>query len=175
MKKITKPFSAEHALYYENYINLVPQNESVLQQLKSNAKQIIALYKSIPENDLLYRYQTDKWSMKDILMHIIDVERVFIYRAMRFARKDKTPLPFFNENEFAIHANADSIKTNNLLKEYQTNRNASIQFLNNLTSQQYKTMGIASNCATSVRACAYIICGHELHHLAVIRERYLKE
>jgi uncharacterized damage-inducible protein DinB len=173
MKKISKPGSDEHALYYEKYIDKVDEKISVLDQLKNNAKTLVQLYKSLNEQQLLTPYQPGKWSLKDLLMHIIDSERVFLYRAMRFARKDNTPLPFFDENEFAKQAGADKINTAKLLKEYQANRAASIQFLNNLNNAQMLHKGIASNFTMSVRASAWIICGHELHHLSVIHDRYL--
>lgn len=174
MKKISKPTHNEHAVYYEKYVALVDEKISVLDQLKNNAKGIVALYLSLTEDQLLTPYAEGKWSLKDLLMHMIDCERVFLYRAMRFARKDRTPLPFFDENEFAKHAQADSIPIKKLLKEYQANRNASIQFFNNLNTTQFKQTGIASSFTMSVRACAWIICGHELHHLGVIKERYLQ-
>lgn len=175
MKKISRPGYIEHAVYYEKYIALVHEDSSVLDQLKTNSKELILLYKSLNEEELITPYAPGKWSMKDLLMHLIDCERVFLYRAMRFARLDKTPLPFFDENEFAKNAQADKININKLLKEYQANRNATIQFFNNLNSTQLKHAGIASNFTMSVRACAWIICGHEKHHTAIIHERYIKK
>lgn len=174
MKNISKPNHLEHAVYYEKYIAWVTEGISVLDQLKANAKTLLATYKSLSPEQLTTPYAPGKWSLKDLLMHLVDSERVFTYRAMRFARMDKTPLPFFDENEFAKNAAADKIPIQKLLKEYQANRNASIQFFNNLTAAQLKRSGIASSYTMSVRACAWIICGHELHHGKVIGERYLK-
>ncbi len=173
MKKISKPSALEHALYYENYVHLVLPSLSVLDQLKSNAKQLANLYLSLDEQALTTPYAEGKWSLKDLLMHLIDTERVFLYRAMRFARLDKTPLPFFDENTFAKNACADQLSVKKMVKEYLATRNASIQFFNNLSSAQLKHTGIASNFTMSVRACAWIICGHELHHRQVMHERYL--
>lgn len=173
MKKIPKPHFTEHTLYYEQYLNLVNEEVSVLEQLKQNAKRITQLYKSLPQEKLLYAYAEGKWTMKDILQHLTDVERVFTYRAMRFARKDKTPLPFFDENEFARNAMADRISITKLLKEYNATRNATVAFFNNLTAKQLKETGFASQTLTSVRACLWIICAHEVHHLNIIKERYL--
>ena len=174
MKKISKPTLDEHAVYYEKCIAMVDNDSSVLNQLKENGKRVVNLYKSLDTAQLTTPYEVGKWSLKDLLMHLIDCERVFIYRAMRFARKDKTPMPFFDEDEFAKNAQADLIPINKLLKEYQATRNLSIHFYYNLNTAQYKQIGIASNCNMSVRACPWIICGHELHHLAVVKERYLK-
>lgn len=173
MKKISKPAFTEFAMYYESYIKLVNDNKSILDQLKTSAKEVTALYKSLTESQLQQGYAAGKWSMKDVLMHLIDVERVFVYRAMRFARLDRTPLPFFDENEFAKNAAADKINTTKLLKEYNANRNLTIAFFNNLSNKQILHTGIASNFTMSVRACGWIILGHELHHRKVITERYL--
>jgi uncharacterized damage-inducible protein DinB len=173
MKKISKPHFSEYAMYYESYLNLIDEHQSVLDQMKQSTKSLIVLYKSLPEPILRSTYAPSKWSMKDMLMHLIDVERVFIYRAMRFARQDKTPLPFFDENAFAQHAAADRIPTTKLLKEYNANRNLTLAFFNNLNTQQLKSTGIASNFTMSTRACAWIILGHELHHKRIIEERYL--
>jgi uncharacterized damage-inducible protein DinB len=173
MKKIGFPTELEYAMYYEPYFKLVDKNTSVLDQLKTNAKEITELLKRCSVEQLQYRYAVGKWSIKDILQHLMDVERIFIYRALRFARKDTTPLPFFDENLFAKVANAEAISIKKLLKEYTTCRNATISFFNNMDAAKQKATGIASNYTMSVRACAWIICAHELHHLQIIKERYL--
>lgn len=174
MKKINKPRDIEYALYYDQYIAMVPTDISVLDQLKTSAKELTALYKSLSPEALITPYAEGKWSLKDLLMHLIDVERVFVYRAMRFARMDRTPLPFFDENEFAKQAQADKIPVTKLLKEYNACRNLTLAFFNNLTAKQMERSGTASQAAMSVRACAWIIMGHELHHRKIITERYLK-
>ncbi len=174
MKKITKPTQFEHADYYGNFIKLADQNVSVLDQLKNNAKQIETLILSLTEVQLTTPYAEGKWCIKDIVQHLIDCERVFVYRAMRFARYDKTTQPFFDENEFAKAAKAASIPIKKLLKEYKTTRQATLAFFNNLSADTCKRAGIAGNTMTTVRALAWIICGHELHHWRVVRERYLK-
>jgi len=173
LKKINKPPFTEFAMYYEPYIDSVDEKTSVLDQLKISAKEITTLFRSLDENQLQQGYAEGKWSMKDILMHLIDTERVFVYRAMRFARSDRSPQPFFDENEFAKYAQADKINTTKLLKEFNANRNLTIAFFNNLTNKQMLQTGIASNFTMSVRACTWIILGHELHHRNIIRERYL--
>jgi uncharacterized damage-inducible protein DinB len=174
MKKITKPSQFEHADYYEHFIQMVNDNTSVLDQLKNNAKQIEHLILSLSEAQLTTPYAEGKWCIKDIVQHLIDCERVFTYRAMRFARHDKTAQPFFDENEFAKAAKANSISIKKILKEYKTTRQATITFYNNLSADTYKRAGIAGNTSTSVRALAWITCGHELHHWKVIREKYLQ-
>ncbi|HTO15561.1 MAG TPA: DinB family protein [Edaphocola sp.] len=175
MKKIKKPHFTEFALYYEQYINLISEDKSVLDQLKASAKEINNLIKSLDEDQLIYQYAKDKWCIKDIIMHLIDFERVFVYRAMHFARGDRRAIPFFDEKEFAIEAQAPRINTRKLLKEYTACRNLTINFFNNLNAQQMKRTGIASNFTMSVNASAWIILGHELHHRTIIKQLYLKE
>ncbi len=174
MKNIPKPSYLEHAIYYESLITLVNEKESVLIQLKNNAKSIVALLLTLSVHDLTTPYSIDKWTIKDIVMHLIDMERVFLYRAMRFARNDKTAQPFFDENEFAKQANATIIPTKKLLLENKNTRQAVLAFFNNQTTASLKRTGIAGNTSTSVRACAWIICGHEIHHFNIIKEKYLQ-
>ena len=173
MKNIAKPTDYEYALYYQDFINLVNAEVPVLKQLKENAKAIEILIKNLPEEILLYSYQNDKWNIKDIVQHLIDVERVFIHRALRFARADKNAQPFFDENKFALEANATKIPIKKILKDYKNVRNATLSFYENVTTASLKKTGIASNSAMSVRACGWIICGHELHHINVIKQKYL--
>lgn len=172
MKKIAKPSSNEHALYYEKYVQLVDENISVLDTLKSTPKIFEATLLALPEHKLVTPYMPGKWSIKDLMLHLADTELVFLYRAMRFARNDKSPLPFFDENEFANQANANALPIKKILKQYKNIRLASITFFSNQTTATLKRSGTASNAAMSVRACAWIIAGHELHHWKVIQERY---
>jgi uncharacterized damage-inducible protein DinB len=174
MKKITKPTELEHADYYGSFVKLVDENTSVLDQLKNNAKEIELLLLSLTEPQLITPYASGKWCIKDILQHLIDCERVFVYRAMRFARQDKTAQPFFDENVFAKAAKASSMPIKKLLKEYKTTRQATLAFFNNQSADTCKRAGIAGNTMTTVRALVWIICGHELHHWGVITERYLE-
>lgn len=173
MKNISFPSANEYALYYDTYLENVDRKVQLLPTLKHSAKEIVALYKTFPKAAQLYSYGEGKWSRKDVLNHLIDVERVFQYRAMRFARKDTTPLPFFDENEYAVQANANKKSMTKLLKEYQTTRNATIAFFDTLPSDAMQSMGIASQFQMSVRACAWIIYAHERHHLHILETRYL--
>jgi uncharacterized damage-inducible protein DinB len=172
MKKIQKPESIEYALYYGDYLNSLANDTNVLDMLKSNILIFKDILKNKSDEQLLYRYAPEKWSVKDIIMHLLDTERIFIYRAMRFARNDKTPLPFFDENIFAKEAKADKISRTKLLKEFISTRQATIAFFNNLSVAQLKNTGIASSASMSVRACAWVILAHENHHLKVINEKY---
>ena len=173
MKKIPLPSYLEYAQYYEPFIQQVDATKSVLDQLKSNAKSLVSLLQTLPENQLTTPYAEGKWSIKDIVMHLVDFERVALYRAMRFARNDKSPLPFFDENEFAKEAQANLILSKKLWKEYMLTRQSTIAFFVNLPTKTMQRAGMASNYTMSVRACAYIICGHELHHQHIIQTKYL--
>lgn len=175
MKKILRPSDSEYALYYGRYIDTVPPGTHVLEELKNNMKTFTTFLQAIPEDKLLYRYAEGKWSIKDIVQHMIDVERVFVYRAMRFSRNDKMPLAFFDEDEYARQADADHLNWNKLCKEYKTLRMSTIAFFNNQNTKTMKRSGIAGQSVMSVRACAWIIYAHEMHHWKVIREKYLGE
>lgn len=173
MRKIGFPKPIEYALYYDQYLKLVDAQSQVLKELKKSAKELITLYKSLDKSQLEKPYAPGKWTLKDLLMHMIDTERVFAYRAMRFARLDRSPQPYFDENEFAKNADANKIPIAKLLKEYLANRNATLALFDNFTVKQQTSTGIATQAAMSVRACVWIILGHELHHRKIIEDRYL--
>ncbi|HPI54887.1 MAG TPA: DinB family protein [Chitinophagaceae bacterium] len=173
MKKLARPAETEYALYYHSFLQSLEEDCHVLNTLKQQMLDIEKTLLNLPETSLQFSYAPGKWTIRDILQHLIDCERVFIYRAMRFSRKDTTPLPFFDENEFALQANANVKPIRKLIKEYKTTRLASLAFFSNLTTAQWKLKGIAGSTPTSVRACAWILCGHERHHWKVIQEKYL--
>ena len=173
MKKINKPTDLEYAVYYEPFLKKLPADTHVFKQLKENSKVLKLLLSTLTEQQLTTAYAPGKWSIKDILQHLIDFERVLIYRAMSFARNDKRPIPFFDENEYAKQANATKQSIKKLLKDYKAVRQSTLAFFENQTAATLKRTGIASNYTMSVRACVWIICGHERHHITIIKERYL--
>ena len=120
-----------------------------------------------------FRYAEGKWTIKDIILHLIDAERIFAYRALRIARNDKTALPGFEENDYVISANANEREFESLLKEYIIVREATISLFENLSETDLLKPGTASNASVSVRGIGYCILGHELHHKNIIIERYL--
>lgn len=174
MKKIPKPTDLEYAVYYEPFLKKLPANINVFKQLKDNANTLKILLSTLTEQQLTTPYAAEKWTIKDILQHLIDFERVLVYRAMSFARNDKRPIPFFDENEYAKQANATNQSIKKLLKDYKAVRQSTLAFFENQTAASLRRTGIASNYTMSVRACAWIICGHELHHINIINELYLK-
>jgi hypothetical protein len=172
MKKIIKPQHTEHAVYYKPFIEKVRTDISVLDQLKEQQVEVLALLKNTVISRLNTPYAPDKWTVLDVVQHLIDCERVFVYRAMRFARNDRSPLPFFDENAFAFEARCNRLTPSRLAKEFKTNRQATLAFYAHLSPAVLKRDGIASQFTMSVRASVWIIAGHERHHLDVIQERY---
>ena len=163
----------EFAPFYANYIAKSLQHTNVVAGLKKLRNENITFFKAIAADKLEYQYEVGKWTPKDILLHLIDAERIFSYRALRISRNDSTPLSGFEENEFVTFANANHRTIESLLEEYEAVRNATITLFDNLTEEQMLRVGIASNSTVSVRAIGSIIIGHELHHKSIIQERYL--
>ncbi|HTQ66545.1 MAG TPA: DinB family protein [Puia sp.] len=173
MRKIEKPSEGEYAPYAIMYIGLLPDDGMVLKHLKNNFKVTKELILPLSEEKLLYRYAPGKWTIKEILAHIIDDERIYTYRALRFARNDKTELPGFEQDDYALHSGANDRKLKDIFKEYQAVRNATIEFFSGLDKKALTWSGVANKNIMSVRAAVYHIAGHELHHINLIKERYL--
>lgn len=133
----------------------------------------LEFYKNIADDKLGLSYLPNKWTIKEVLIHVIDCERIFAYRALRIARNDKTSLPGFDENSFTKEVYASNRTLISILKEYTTVRNATISLFESFNEEQMLRVGIASDKTISVRAIGKIIMGHELHHIQVIKERYL--
>ena len=159
--------------YFQRYLSLVPEGPiaEILEQQIEQTKQFL---KGISEEQALYRYAESKWSIKEIILHIIDAERIFTNRALRFSRNDGTELPGFAENDYVPQSLANSRSMASLINEYETVRRSSVSLFGNMTDEQMRRTGRANNTIYSVRAVAGIMLGHELHHLQIIRERYLK-
>ena len=162
----------EFSPYYENYIKLVPGN-NINKELIRQKEELLHFYKLIPVFKQEYKYAEGKWTIKDIILHLIDAERIFAYRALRISRSDTTPLPGFDENDYVGMANANDREFESLLSEFETVREATISLFASFTDLDLLRLGTASNASVSVRAIGYIILGHELHHKNIILERYL--
>jgi uncharacterized damage-inducible protein DinB len=173
MKRIGKPKEGEYAPYTIMYIGLLPDDGLVLKHLQDNLKATKDFILSLPEEKLTYRYAEGKWTIKEILVHIIDDERIYAYRALRFARNDKTELPGFEQDDYALHSGANERDIKDILKEFETVRNSTISLFNGLDGQALTRTGVADGKVMSVRAAAYHIAGHELRHIKIIKERYL--
>ena len=159
--------------YYHKYINLTI-NDDLQTALGKHQVKLLSFLKTIPKKKWNYRYAEGKWSIKEVVQHIIDAERVFTYRALCFARKDQTPLPSFDENIFASNSKADDRSKKELLKELKTVQASSAQLFGSFDEEQLNRSGIASDKPTYVKGIAYIVVGHSLHHKNILEERYLK-
>src|SRR5215510_696197 len=171
-KIMNKPDSTEYAPYFEKYISLVPDGEIVVTlglQIESTLSLIRGL--SAAQGDL--RYAPGKWSVKEVIGHLIDAERIFAYRALRFARNDATPLPGFDENSFVADAGFGSRSLADLAEEFEHVRKSNLYMFKHLDGDSWLRRGAANNNEASVGALAYIIAGHELHHVGILRSHYL--
>lgn len=164
---------SEFSPYYQGYLNLV-ETTSINEAFRIGKETTKSFFAKIPDNILNYRYAEGKWTPKDILQHIIDTERVFAYRALSFARTNNADLEGFNENSFADSALAENKHISQLLEEYEIVRAATICLFKNFNHTELLKYGSANGSEMSVRAAGFIICGHEIHHCAIIKERYLK-
>jgi hypothetical protein len=167
-----RPASDEHIEYYSTYIDRVPDGD-IVEILKRDTPETLAFLRSIPESRWDYRYAPDKWSIRQIVGHLTDGERVFQYRAWRFSRADATPVPGFDENPYVANAPFESISMPDLISEFEHMRMASIHLFSGMTEEMMARRGVANGAGVSVRAIAYIIAGHVDHHLDVLRKRYL--
>jgi len=158
---------------YFEYYKSQSTSQDIETTLVESHNAMVSLISKLDEEKLMFRYEEGKWSIKDLIQHVIDVERVFVYRAVRFTRNDKTDLQGFNEDEFALNANADRKTKDELLKEYVSVHRATIVFYSQLTIDDLAKTGTANNIEFSVFGIAHIIAGHIQHHLKVIHKRYL--
>jgi len=169
---VARPAPQDAAEFYHGYINHAKGN-SVAELITNHSIKLKEFYKGLPEAKADYAYAQGKWTIKELLQHIIDAERVFVYRALRFARKDPTPLPGFAENDYAQHSYAAERTLQSLKDEFNAVRTSTDMMLSSFNEDQLNASGIASNKHITVNALAYIIYGHLLHHKSIIEERYL--
>lgn len=163
----------EFAGYYATYINQVSDEYTLVEELEISVHRFIKFVQNIPLDKFDYRYAEGKWTIKDIILHLIDAERIFAYRALRFARNDKTELPGFEENDYVDEAHAAKRSIQDLLSELAVVRQATLTLFKSLTDEELMRKGIASNNTISVRALGFVIIGHQNHHQRVFEERYL--
>jgi uncharacterized damage-inducible protein DinB len=171
---LSRPESTEHAPYYSRYTSLVPDGE-IVAILSKQIEDSLALLKSIDEAKANYRYAPDKWSIKQLLGHVIDTERIFTYRALRFARNDSNPLVGYDQDEFVNGADFDSRNFADMVDEFDHVRRASIHLFKPLSDEEWLRRGTANDAEVSVRALAHILAGHELHHMEILKTRYLSD
>jgi len=170
--QLSKPGSDEYAPYYEQYIALLPATD-VITTLATQMATTRALLDSIDEAKAGHRYAADKWSIKELVGHLIDGERVFAYRAMRFARNDQTSLNGFEQDDYVANGEFDSRLLADLAAEFEHLRRSTILFFQGLSDEAWTRRGTANDTPVSVRAIAHIIAGHEVHHIGILKTRYL--
>jgi|SRR5262245_18611180 len=169
---MTKPETTEYAPYFARYISLVPEGD-LLATLENQNEATLKLLRSLSEEKGGYRYAPGKWSIKELVGHLIDTERVFAYRALCFARDDKTPLPGMEQDDFVRGADFDSIRLADLADEFAAVRRSNLYLFRHFNREAWLRRGTASGNEMSARAAAFIIAGHELYHLDVLKTRYL--
>ena len=167
-----RPERTEAAAYYSTYIDQVPDGE-IVGILKSQLDEVLALCRTISEEKSLHRYAPGKWTIREVLNHLSDTERVFVFRAFWFARGFDTPLPSFEQETAVAGAHADDIPWARHVEEFQHVRIAALSLFRNLPADAWMRKGVASGNPVTVRALACIAAGHVAHHVAILKERYL--
>lgn len=160
--------------YYHKYMNQVREND-LMTALQNNTSSFLSLLKSLPPAKQDHCYEEGKWTIKEVLQHIIDIERIFTYRALRFARKDDTNLPGFDEKVLAANMKADKRSWDDLLDEFHSVRRSTELMFKSFDNYQLESEGIASGVSMYVLGVGYIIAGHCEHHMTILKERYLEK
>ena len=158
--------------HFHKYINCVAE-DSLPESFEKQSASFIRFLETIPEERRNYRYAPEKWTIQEVLQHIIDSERVFAYRALCFSRHDATPLPGFDENSYAVYARASTRSWDKIVEEFKVVRRSSELLFRSFDEEQLQARGIASNNPNYVLALGFIIIGHAIHHADIIKERYL--
>jgi uncharacterized damage-inducible protein DinB len=167
-----RPNKQDHIAYFEYYINLVPEND-ILSALNNNHQTILEFLKSIPADKAEYKYAEGKWTIKQVLNHIIDTERIFSYRALRFSRGDNQVLASYDENLYAANVDLSRSSLDLLIEEFDAVRKATLLQFSQLSEKELLLKGKTTSGENNVLSIAYVICGHATHHVNVIKERYL--
>lgn len=164
---------SEYAPFYHTYVSKVPEGD-IITQLKKQTAETLALYKTISAEKWNSAYAPGKWTIKELLVHLMDSERVFSYRALRIARGDQTPLMGFEQDDYIPTSEANQRSVEDLLEEYQNLRASTISLIKSFNPSMMARTGTASGATISVRALCAIMAGHEIHHRQIIEQRYLK-
>lgn len=169
---LQRPLTSEYPEYYVPYVDLVPEGD-LLTILNEDLNSTIALFEGISNEEGHFRYATDKWSIKEVLGHMTDTERIMSYRLLRIGRGDQSALAGFNENEFVESSQINNQSINDILEDFVATRKATITLIKNMPTEAWGNKGNANNTEVTTRAIAYIIAGHAIHHKKIISERYL--
>ena len=166
-----RPAETEYAPYYARYVALVPETD-ILAVLEQQVEEIRRLAASVPPERETWRYAEGKWSVRQVLGHLVDGERVFGYRAFSFSRGETAALPSFDENQYVAAARSDAIPLRETVDELALVRRSNLQVLRRLAPPEWERVGTASGHPVTVRALAWVMAGHPRHHVAILRERY---
>lgn len=169
---IRRPTDKEYAPFYAGYVGLVPDGD-FFQALEQQSRDTQALLRPLSAEESKFRYAAGKWSIREVVGHIADAERVFTYRALRFARGDATPLPGYDEKVWGEVSSAHRRALPSLLDDFQTLRSATLSLFRGFTVEEWGRSGTANDVAITVRALGYVVAGHERHHVKILNERYL--
>lgn len=167
-----KPQANEYAEYYDRYVSLVPEGD-VVETLSAQLDETLALLRSIPEERAGHAYEPGKWTIRQLVGHVIDGERIFAYRALAIARGERANLPSMEQDEYMEHARFDERTLASLREEFEYVRRSNILMMRGFDAEAWARRGVASDNEVTVLALAYVIAGHELHHVGVLRARYL--
>ncbi len=163
---------SEYNPYYAMYIEKA-MHKNIVEGLGISKEDFIIFVKGLSDDKLVYAYEDGKWTIAEVLLHLIDTERIFVYRALRFARNDKSPLVGFDQDAYVPNTNANDYTKQELIEEFTAVRNHSIALFKSFTATMSSRIGEASGSPMSARAVGYIITGHQIHHFTVIKERYV--
>jgi len=167
-----RPNTTEYAAYYHTYVGKVPDG-NIVNLLEKQMNSTLELLKGLSETQGNHRYEESKWSIKELVNHILDTERVFAYRALCISRGDQTPLPGFSQDDYVAAFDADARSMEALIEEFEAIRRATTTLFKSYNEEMLLRIGTASDYPVSVRALGFIILGHELHHINILTERYL--
>lgn len=168
---MNRPKPEEFNPYYQNYIDTV--DDDVIDELETQATAFAEFIKAIPSEKETYSYGAGKWTVKELLGHVIDTERIMTYRAVRFSRNDKTPVPGFEEDFYVQNGHFNDRTMESMAEEFNMLRRANLHFFRSLTDEEINRQGIANENTMSVRALLFVIAGHVNHHRRILTERYL--
>ncbi|MBO9151137.1 DinB family protein [Chitinophaga sp. GCM10012297] len=169
---MARPSQGDYGAFYETYVSKV-QEDDIYEAFRKHTAEVLDFFEKVPAQKLDYAYATGKWTIKQVLQHLIDAERIFAYRALRFARKDYTPLSPFEENDYAAEARVDEREWMDMVEEFQLVRLSSEHLFRSLNEEELQRSGIASGVPVSVLSLGYILIGHAIHHMGIVSERYL--
>lgn len=165
--------STEYDVYYKRYIDKLPDTIGLIESFSAGKELTIDFFSKVPDNKLMYKYQPEKWSVKEVFQHLIDTERIFMYRCFRIARRDETALAGFDQNIYVQPSNANHKTIDELISEFEISRMNSIQLLKSLQNTDLCFIGNSNQSKISARAAAFVIPGHNIWHIETIKNKYL--